>query len=253
MEKKTLGSFLAVLRKAKGLTQKELAQQLNVSDKAVSRWERDESAPDLSMIPVLAELFDVTCDELLRGERAAPSQPGEEPQPGQTSQKGEKQRRRILAAGMTKYQNQSLLSLGVAGCGLIAALLGNFAFLRAAAGFFAGLVFFLAAALLQAVWRNRAFLTVSDEELVSTQEAEEFRQSVRRRAERVWGATLAMFAATLPPMIDLTDPAYSGLDGLTFLIEGGLAALIVLGIFWIRWFCLEKREDPSEHGDSTDP
>ena len=42
MEKKTIGSFIAALRRANGLTQKELAEKLNVSDKAVSRWERDE-------------------------------------------------------------------------------------------------------------------------------------------------------------------------------------------------------------------
>ena len=58
MEKKTLGSFLCVLRKAKGMTQKELAELLNVSDKAVSRWERDESMPDILLIPVLADIFD---------------------------------------------------------------------------------------------------------------------------------------------------------------------------------------------------
>lgn len=46
MEKKTIGSFIAALRKANGLTQKELAEKLNVSDKAVSRWERDECYPD---------------------------------------------------------------------------------------------------------------------------------------------------------------------------------------------------------------
>ena len=70
MEQKTIGSFIAVLRKANGLTQRELAEKLNVSDKAVSRWERDECAPDLTLIPVLAEIFGVTSDELLRGERA---------------------------------------------------------------------------------------------------------------------------------------------------------------------------------------
>ena len=69
MEKKTLGSFLSVLRKAKGMTQKELAELLNVSDKAVSRWERDESMPDILLIPVLADIFEVSCDELLKGER----------------------------------------------------------------------------------------------------------------------------------------------------------------------------------------
>lgn len=66
MDKKTIGNFIAILRKAKGMTQRELAELLNVSDKAVSRWERDESTPDITLIPVLADIFDVSCDELLR-------------------------------------------------------------------------------------------------------------------------------------------------------------------------------------------
>ena len=69
MEPKTIGNFITTLRKANGMTQKELAEKLNVSDKTVSRWERDDGAPDLSVIPVIAEIFGVTCDELLRGER----------------------------------------------------------------------------------------------------------------------------------------------------------------------------------------
>ena len=54
MEKKTIGAFIAALRKANGLTQKQLADKLCVSDKAVSRWERDETLPDLMLIPVIA-------------------------------------------------------------------------------------------------------------------------------------------------------------------------------------------------------
>ncbi len=78
MEKKTIGSFIAVLRKAAGMTQRELAEKLNVSDKAVSRWERDETLPDLTLIPVLAELFGVTSDELLRGQRILREEPPED-------------------------------------------------------------------------------------------------------------------------------------------------------------------------------
>lgn len=69
MDKKSMGSFIAALRKAKGWTQKDLAALLHVSDKTVSRWETGDGTPDLSLVPVLAELFGVTCDELLRGER----------------------------------------------------------------------------------------------------------------------------------------------------------------------------------------
>ena len=69
MEKKTIGQFIATLRKANGMTQKQLAEKLSVTDKAVSRWERDESYPDLTLIPVIAEIFNVTSDEILRGEK----------------------------------------------------------------------------------------------------------------------------------------------------------------------------------------
>ena len=75
MEQKAMGEFIAALRKANGLTQKQLAEKLNVSDKSVSRWECGDGAPDLALIPVLAEVFGVTCDELLRGARRAPDAP----------------------------------------------------------------------------------------------------------------------------------------------------------------------------------
>ena len=68
MEKKTIGKFISALRKANGMTQKELGEKLFVSDKTVSRWECDECTPELSLIPSIAEIFGVTTDELLRGE-----------------------------------------------------------------------------------------------------------------------------------------------------------------------------------------
>ena len=74
MTKKSIGSFLSELRKEKGLTQKEIADYLNVSDKTVSHWECDKYSPDLSVIPILAEFFGVTCDEILRGERKVPEE-----------------------------------------------------------------------------------------------------------------------------------------------------------------------------------
>ena len=60
MEKKTIGTFISALRKANGITQQELADMLNISNKAVSRWERDECAPDITLIPALAEILGVT-------------------------------------------------------------------------------------------------------------------------------------------------------------------------------------------------
>lgn len=71
MTQQKMGAFLAALRKQAGLTQQQLAQELGVSDKSVSRWETGVTAPDLSLLPVLAERFDVSCDELLAGQRKA--------------------------------------------------------------------------------------------------------------------------------------------------------------------------------------
>ena len=65
MEKKTIGSFIAALRKANGLTQKELAEKLNYSDKSVSEWERGEGLPDLYIIKCIADLFGVTVDDMI--------------------------------------------------------------------------------------------------------------------------------------------------------------------------------------------
>ena len=60
-----LGENIAGYRKSRGLTQAKLAQQLNYSDKAVSKWERGESIPDVVTLVQLAELFDVTVNDLL--------------------------------------------------------------------------------------------------------------------------------------------------------------------------------------------
>ena len=66
MKKQTFGNMIATLRKEKGMTQVELAEQMGVTDKAVSKWERDLSFPDISSIPRLAEIFNMTVDELIQ-------------------------------------------------------------------------------------------------------------------------------------------------------------------------------------------
>ena len=63
---RTFGTTIAELRKEKGLTQLELANMMNVTDKAVSKWERDISYPDTASIPRLAEILGVSVDDLLK-------------------------------------------------------------------------------------------------------------------------------------------------------------------------------------------
>lgn len=69
LDKAAFGHFLAQLRREKGMTQKELAATLYVSDKAVSKWERGQSVPDISLLVPLAEQLNVTVAELLQGRR----------------------------------------------------------------------------------------------------------------------------------------------------------------------------------------
>ena len=61
----TLGGRIARLRKEKGMTQLELADRMGVTDKAVSKWERDVSCPDIASMPRLAEVLGATVDELM--------------------------------------------------------------------------------------------------------------------------------------------------------------------------------------------
>ena len=67
MKNHSVGQTIAALRKKKGWTQVELAEKLQVSDKAVSKWEKDDSYPSIEFLPVLASLFGVTIDYLITG------------------------------------------------------------------------------------------------------------------------------------------------------------------------------------------
>ena len=69
IDKTQFGGFVALCRKEKGLTQKQLAQRLYVSDKAVSKWERGLSLPDISLLQPLAQALDLSVAELLEGRR----------------------------------------------------------------------------------------------------------------------------------------------------------------------------------------
>lgn len=69
MDQKKIGSFLKELRKTKNITQEQLAEQLNVSGRTVSRWETGTNMPDISLLVEISELFDVSISEIINGER----------------------------------------------------------------------------------------------------------------------------------------------------------------------------------------
>lgn len=77
MKEMTVGERIQQLRKAAGLSQEQLAEQLDVSRQSVSKWELNDAAPEISKIIALSELFGISTDELLKGAESIPAAAGE--------------------------------------------------------------------------------------------------------------------------------------------------------------------------------
>lgn len=165
MEKKTMGSFLAALRKAKGMTQQEVADRLNVSNKTISKWERDEGCPEIMMLPLIADLYSVTVDEILRGERIT-----KEGKYEIKDTKSEKQVKYLIDRATTKFKNLAIISvvLGVASVLLaytIGDIINNFNFLWI--GLLITLLLASASVILIAIAVNNLLSGLNDEEIVN--------------------------------------------------------------------------------------
>lgn len=131
MDHEKIGRFIAERRKMQHMTQKELAGMLNITDKAVSKWERGLSCPDIALLGPLAEALQVTTGELLKGERSGDDSAPEEVEVSighalqyadQSSQSRIKRVQNVCAAVFT-----TVLLLGAAVCAICdVALTGGF-------------------------------------------------------------------------------------------------------------------------------
>lgn len=232
MEKKTIGQFIATLRKANGMTQKQLAERLNVSDKAVSRWERDESAPDLTLIPVIAEIFQVTSDELLRGEKKNVETVADSPR---TAEKTEKQIENLLNGVKMKLNTQGIIAIAIASVGVIIAMICNFAFYRAYLGFYVGGAFCLVALVCEIIFAMRAFYSVENGELTG-ESFVVYKMKFATSIKRVIITIIAELAFMSPLLIFPWD-GYWGLNAITWYTYGGLFAVVAVMIcIFISWF-----------------
>ncbi len=113
MEQKTTGKFLSALRKANGYTQQQVADFLCVSNKTVSKWECDDGYPEITMLPAIAELYNVTVDEILKGERIDKNR-NENPSP-----KIEERSKLIIGRANLYFNTFSLIAI-ILGCVSIA-------------------------------------------------------------------------------------------------------------------------------------
>lgn len=112
LDNERIGSFIRELRKEKNLTQRDLADALHITDRAVSKWERGLNAPDIALLEPLSELLGVSVGELIRGERA------EEPQMNETKtllDYSKEEIRRKVGGARKKYAAVLALVLLVAG------------------------------------------------------------------------------------------------------------------------------------------
>lgn len=233
MERKTIGSLISALRRAAGMTQRDLAEKLNVSDKAVSRWERDESAPDLTLLPLIADLFDITVDELLRGQRRPAVEVVENAE--QTDYKKEENTHRqkmLLANSMRKFKSFMYISIGLEAAGLLVALICNFGFYRAALGFLFGTTFMVAAFICSFVFTGMALPT--NEEEYDSFLINEYKRNVLTYTYKV---LFAAFVVMIPIVLIgwiwfVSGDSYAGWKLDTFLFLTPILILVVGGIFY---------------------
>lgn len=222
MTRNSIGAFIAILRKANGMTQKDLAEKLNVSDKTVSRWERDETSPDLSLLPIIAELFQVSCDELLRGERL-----GEEKRTIETEKtqaRSLEQVKRLLKRSHTKLSAQTFIAVGLAALGIVAAMAINFGAHRAGLAFISGLVFFISAIVIESISLMQA-LAANPED--TSEAIDAYRKDTVTLGYKALSMILTLMASMLP-LILLPFEGYMGLGASTWLLYGFLSGALAL-------------------------
>ncbi len=240
MEKKTIGKFISALRKANGMTQKELGEKLFVSDKTVSRWERDECTPELSLIPSIAEIFGITTDELLRGERNNPDREAAASEDVVSKQKAkrDKQFKLMLHSRKKKFTNLSFISIGLTIVGLIAAMICNLGFSEGLLGFCLASVFFVAATICQICFTVSFRLLVDEEEAENAERIKKANTDMVFSSVKIFFGILLSFAFCLPIAV-LTLSYFNSHYGLvidSWILFGTLFAAIA----FLLAFCVYK-------------
>ena len=247
MEKKTIGKFISALRKANGMTQRELGEKLFVSDKTISRWECDECTPELSLIPTIAEIFGITTDELLRGERNNPERETviTEETVAKQKAKSDKQFRLMLDIKKRKYQNLSLISVGITIFGFLAAVTANSGFHQSLLAFCLAAAFSIASEICQVCFAVNARILPDEDDDTYTERIEAFNTQTVRTAVKISFFNILLVAFCLP-LVTLVEYANWGLAfeewlgyGLVFSAVG-LAVCYILYTLFIRKALCEK-------------
>ena len=264
MEKKTLGSFISALRRAQGLTQQEVADRLLVSNRAVSRWERDEAMPDITLLPAIADLFGVTVDELLRGDRLRTAEsaatdtstsntddgepaPTPRPEPDPRALRG---LRAMMKRAISRYRPLMILAIALSAAGLFTMIGVSYGFYRPVIGFALLLLFVLASisvAFIAALRMKDTLDEYASEESETRLSTVELAGACRTYAEWIFRvASMAVYAILLgSPLVifrdkHLIDSVLSGEDYVPMMLVIALIASLLTALIHssvIRLLC----------------
>ena len=243
MEKKTIGKFISALRRASGMTQRELGDRLFVSDKTVSRWERDECTPELSLIPVIAEIFGITTDELLRGERNSTDENDIDTKSTSKKARSRKQFRLMLGERMKRYINLTMISVGIAILGFIVAVICNVSFSKGLLGFCLASVCFVASIICQMLFLINSVFSIDDEDEYDEECREELTDantSMLKTAVAVICGVVVLWAFCLPIVVFTSGGVNFGLAFDSWLSTGSVFAAIAFIVLYVIYHLLFK-------------
>ncbi len=253
MERKSIGAFLAVLRKASGMTQQQVADRLNVSNKTVSKWERDESLPDITLIPALAEMFHVTSDEILRGQRLEQGERSEREQERQ-SEKTRLQARAMIARTMNRHLSGTTIAAAMLAVGMIALFTVSYAFYRPVLGFGIFMMLMMAALVMGFLSTNTARTALTGGEMIDEMDALAAERELLKRAKGLisWAAVMLVWA--LPLVLIRSDVYTHSVVNLSTYLEliPVLAALSVLVWLLTELICVRIWPELRESYERTD-
>ncbi len=233
MTKNTIGQFISALRRASGMTQQDLADRLNVSNKAVSRWERDECAPDLSLIPAIAEIFGVTCDELLKGERIQK----DESSPEKREPKVEKQVKALLNKNLYSFRLMSVIASVLASAGFLLMLAISYGFYRPLIGIFVQGILSVSAIAVAGLAVHKIKSETADNELLELADPNrlaDFNSKFGSLAFRVFFCIATLSILTLPLLIGIDENYHSVLTIKSYLLFFFPSILMLLALCYMK-------------------
>lgn len=235
MERKTIGAFLSALRKANGMTQQEVADKLNVSNKTVSKWERDEGYPEIMMLPAIAELYSVSVDEILRGERITKTSFEDS-----KDTKSNERIKYLVEKATVKFNNNSIISviLGVVSL-ILAYTIGDIVYNYNVlwVGYVIILILVASSIAVTLIAFNNLLSSLNNKDVI---EAEQYEKTMKNCIKYVVAVTFLSVVAIIGLLLNIL------LDGPSMLIVSLPATMVVGGIvaYLIRSVLCKKYDIP---------